>query len=113
MKQRLVTLIDSVGRYIIGEFVSETETSISLKTPIILNIQPDQSSGRLHIQNFPLFFKEFLLPDSRNVWTYAKSAVVIGELDLDTRLVTQYETMTNPQQVKKPEETPVIKLFEE
>ena len=117
MKRKLITLIDSVGRYIVGEFLNQTETSITLKTPIILNIQPDQNSGKLHIQNFPLFFKEFLQPGSQNTWTFAKNSIVLGDLELDDRLASQYESMAHPPEPGNVKSTnsgaPVIKLFED
>lgn len=112
---KLVTLIDSVGRYIIGTFYSENDTSITLKTPVILNVQPDQNSGKLHIQTFPLFFKEFLTAESGNCWTYQKSGIVIGEVELEDRLVQQYNSIANPQLVSQatPTDSKVIKLFED
>jgi hypothetical protein len=113
MKKKLVTLIDSVGRYIIGELKSEDESSITLKTPVMLNVQPDPNTGKLHVQTYPLFFKEFLVKGSDNLWTYAKSSVVIGNLELDAQLVQQYNNIANPQELSKPTDSKVIKLFED
>jgi hypothetical protein len=97
MKEKHVALIDHVGRNIIGKLVSETETTITVNNPVILHVQPQQN-GQLEVQTFPVFFFEFIDRSKRetNTWTYTKSSIVTSEVELDDRILYQYEKINTP-----------------
>ena len=122
-KKDLIVFVDNVGRNIYGELVSQEEKYFWVKNPAIINIGPNASNGQLQVQVLPYFFGEFLKnkEEPKTVWKFsAKSVVVATELDLDEKLLSQYERMfsnakiiTNEKQI-----TPagaaakVVKLFE-
>ena len=122
-KKDLIVFVDNVGRNIYGELVSQEEKYLWVKNPAIINIVPNASNGQLQVQVLPYFFGEFLKnkEEPKTVWKFsAKSVVVATELDLDEKLLSQYERMfsnakiiTNEKQI-----TPagaaakVVKLFE-
>lgn len=122
-KKNLIVFVDNVGRNIYGELVSQEEKYFWVKNPAIINIVPNASNGQLQVQVLPYFFGEFLKnkEEPKTVWKFsAKSVVVATELDLDEKLLSQYERMfsnakiiTNEKQI-----TPagaaakVVKLFE-
>jgi hypothetical protein len=122
-KKDLIVFVDNVGRNIYGELVSQEEKYFWVKNPAIINIVPNASNGQLQVQVLPYFFGEFLKnkEEPKTVWKFsAKSVVVATELDLDEKLLSQYERMfsnakiiTNEKQI-----TPagaaakVVKLFE-
>lgn len=97
MKNKHVALIDHVGRSIIGKFVSETDTTITVNNPVILHCQPE-ANGQLQVQSFPVFFFEFIAKDSRdkNDWTYSKVSIVTSNVVLDEKILTQYEKINKP-----------------
>lgn len=97
MKEKHVALIDHVGRNIIGKLVEETDTTISINNPVILHVQP-QMNGQLEVQTFPVFFFEFIDKTQRssNTWTYTKSNIVTSNVELDDRILSQYEKINTP-----------------
>lgn len=112
----LVKFIDSIGRTILGEELSVTDTSVHVKNPVMVNVL-QQADGQLQVQLIPLFFAEFIDPSSRSEgtkWVYNRNSVVLGEVNLDSRLVDQYSRIFNPVQVQAPRsDEQVIKLFDE
>ena len=99
MKERHITIIDHVGRNIIGRFVSEDDNTLTINNPVILHVQPEQS-GQLQVQSFPVFFFEFIDKENRdmNDWTYTKSNIVTSNVVLDERILSQYEKINTPQE---------------
>lgn len=97
MNTKHVAIIDHVGRNIIGKVVEETPTTITINNPVILHVQP-QLNGQLEVQTFPVFFFEFIDKDKRNTntWTYTKSNIVTSEVELDDRILSQYEKINTP-----------------
>ena len=71
----------------------------------------------------PVFFKEFASPSSEGTWQYLKSNITRSEnVDLDERLVTQYNNMYSVIQAPGTDDTaakarlddqPVVKLFDD
>lgn len=120
MSKDIRIIIDSVGRYIVGEFAEASDSTLKLKNPVLLSIQPNQQTGQLHVQSFPLFFKEFLKGASKEqtTWEFSKSSIIVGtDLELDDRLMTQYENIVNQQPASTPPSNPsgdakVVKLFD-
>ena len=110
MKEKHITLIDSVGRTIIGKFVGEDETSLTLNNPIILFVQP-QEGGKIQVQSIPLFFFELIEKDARdkNNWTFSKSMVTISDIELAEGVLSQYNEINTPKdqqpQVAVPNQT--------
>jgi hypothetical protein len=112
---KVVTIIDHIGRYIVGEVVEETDATLKLKTPVILHVAPHPQTNQLQVQTFPLFFNEFVAKDSSstNVWSFPKSAIIISDVVLEERLQAQYQGMATPPPVVPAGDPQVIKLFDE
>lgn len=105
-----VALIDHVGRNIIGKLVSESDTTITVKNPVILHCQPQQN-GQLEVQTFPVFFFEFIDKATReqNDWTYTKANIITSNVVLDERILSQYEKInTPPEEVVAPSTNPKV-----
>ena len=60
---------------------------------------------------------EFLKDKEKNDWVFNKSAISVSNIELDDRIVTQYENINNPnppiQQQASQEEPEVIQLFDD
>jgi len=124
-KKELIVFVDNVGRNIYGELYSREEKFISVKNPAIINIVPNPSSGQLQVQVLPYFFGEFLKNKEEpvTVWKFnIKNIVEAVQLDLDEKLVSQYEKMFSNSKIITPEKqvvpaaasnaAKVVKLFE-
>ncbi len=110
---KIKTIIDHIGRTVIGTAVSEDDKTITLNNPVIIHVQPNPQTGQLQVQSFPYVFMEFLTAESRNKnhWTFNKTSVVLSEVELDDKIVEQYNNINTP---PKPQPEPeVIKLFED
>jgi hypothetical protein len=124
-KKNLIVFVDNVGRNIYGELLYREEKYFWVKNPAIINIVPNPSSGQLQVQVLPYFFGEFLKnkEEPKTVWRFAeKNVVEASEIELDDKLVNQYERMFSNSKIITPERqvTPaaagtaakVVKLFE-
>lgn len=112
----IITFIDPIGRNIIGEQVSNTDTVISVKNPAMINVAQAQN-GQLQVQLIPLFFAEFISDTTRSegsTWGFNTSTITLGTVEVDARLVDQYTKVfsSTPQSAPATEES-VIKLFDE
>ena len=60
---------------------------------------------------------EFLKDKDKNNWTFAKSAISTSDVELDDRIIQQYENINNPvppiQEGSSQNEPEVIKLFDD
>ena len=54
------TIVDHIGRTVIGNVVKEDSKTLTLNNPVIIHVQPDQESGQLQVQSFPYIFMEQL-----------------------------------------------------
>ena len=112
---KFVTFIDHIGRTIIGAHVESDKTSITVKNPAIIHVQPTQA-GQLNVQTIPLYFREFIGEKSKangTVWKFNLANVVLGvDIDNDPRLIDQYNKLFAAPVQQAPTE-PVIKLFDE
>jgi hypothetical protein len=118
------TFIDNAGRSIFGEVAAETPDTLQLKNPVMITVQ-QQQNGQMAVQLFPLFFQEFVQPDSENsrnnFFTYNKNNIAVGVgFNIEPRIVEQYTRIVNPQLVPVTSDAPqgneepeVIKLFDE
>lgn len=124
-------LVDSVGRTIVGP-MKETDSSVEVENPAIVNIEVRQDTGQIAVQLIPFIFREFVDSDLRTgtvTWSFPKNTVVTSpDLKVDAALQKQYEnvfaqpggqlsptppvenTQPQSQDSKEPE---VVKLFDE
>ena len=122
---KLVSFLDTIGRTILGELKSSTDTSLEVTNPVILNVVPSQD-GKMSVQLFPLFFREFLADKADDVvFTYNKNGITLSNIEaLDFRLAGQYGQMFNKNNLFVPAGTleeakasaakhNVVNLFEE
>ena len=113
------TIIDHIGRTVVGSVTKEDTKTITLFNPVIIHVQPDPQSGQLQVQSFPYIFMEFLKNKDQNNWTFTKSAISTSNVELDDRIITQYQNINNPQPpiqqtpAAAAAEPEVIKLFDE
>jgi len=114
------TIIDHIGRTVVGVVVKEDTKTITLNNPVIIHVQPDAQSGQLQVQSFPYVFMEFLKDKDKNNWTFTKTAICTSDVELDDRIITQYHNINNPQPPIQAgtspaggEEPEVIKLFDD
>jgi len=113
------TIVDHIGRTVIGNVVKEDAKTLTLNNPVIIHVQPDQQSGQLQVQSFPYIFMEFLKDKEQNNWTFNKTVISVSDVELDDKIITQYENINNPQppiagtppaEAGEPE---VVKLFDD
>lgn len=121
-KVNLVSFLDSAQRTIIGENLAETDSSLKIKNPVVVNIVPQSGAdgrpnGQMALQLLPVYFREFQ-GEKKNptIFTYAKSQIVSIEFEggFDFRLYAQYEHIFNAAtaDTPKPEAVPTLKLFD-
>jgi len=123
--KNLSVFIDNIGRTILGETVSDTKTTLEIKNPAIVHVQPNQQTGQISVQLVPVFFKEFQAGDKNDsTWVWLKSNLVTAkDVDLDDRLKQQYTNMFSaivaPSQPQLAgagaggDTPPVVKLFDD
>ena len=112
----IVTIVDHVGRTVVGEKKSETKTTLELSNPVIVHVQPDPQSGQLQVQSFPYLFMEFIKGEEKtNNWTFYKTAIAVAEVELNDTIVTQYQNINTPAPAAAAaaEDADVVKLFDE
>jgi hypothetical protein len=126
---KLVVFLDYLGRNIIAESAESDNTNIlKVKNPVILNCPPAaDNSGRMSVQLFPLFFREFLGDKTEDVFfSFVRDKIVETSIDaIDFRLQAQYHQLFNKnnefvsgdappqQQIEQNKSNDVIKLFDE
>jgi hypothetical protein len=111
---KIRTIVDHIGRTVVGKATKETNATITLYNPVIIHVQPDQQTGQLQVQSFPYIFMEFL--KDKNNWTFTKSAISVSDVELDNRIIQQYENINNPEppiQQNTASEGDVVKLFDD
>tara|TARA_R110002051_G_scaffold214852_1_gene279582 strand:+ start:383 stop:814 length:432 start_codon:yes stop_codon:yes gene_type:complete len=117
--KEIKTIVDHIGRTVVGKLTGETKSTITLFNPVIIHVQPDQQTGQLQVQSFPYIFMEFLKDKDKNNWTFDKSSISVSDVQLDERIITQYDNINNPNPpIQQPqqgtgEEPEVIKLFDD
>jgi len=112
----IITFLDANGRIIYGKYVGEDGNYLRVADPAQIYVQPTQQ-GQLNVQSVPLFFKEFVKNTDPIIWRFNRDNIVINEnLQLDDRLITQYNGILAPR-MQAPAagtgEPKVIKLFDE
>ena len=115
-----VAFINHVGQTLISELVSDDKSSLKVKNPAILHVQPSQT-GQLQVQLVPYIFREFVKAEKRNdgvIINFSKDKVVVVEIDLDEKLLDQYARIFQPfvpsaAAAPSPSKPQVVKLFDE
>ena len=96
--QKITVFLDYVGRTVFGETLdSEDVNVLKIKNPVILHVPPSDASGRMAVQLFPLFFREFLADKSDDVvFSYQKDKIIMSNIEsIDFRLLAQYGQLFN------------------
>ena len=110
----IITIIDHVGRVVVGEKQKETQKSLTINNPVIVHVQPDPETGNLQVQSFPYLFMEFIKGDkNKSNWTFDKTSIVLSDVELDDRIIAQYNNINTPSAKKEDAEPEVVKLFDE
>tara|TARA_R100000742_G_C4267866_1_gene86112 strand:+ start:904 stop:1332 length:429 start_codon:yes stop_codon:yes gene_type:complete len=115
-KKPIKTIVDHIGRTVVGELKKEDTKTITLFNPVIVHVQPDPQSGQLQVQSFPYIFMEFLKDKDKNDWTFNKASISTSNVELDERITQQYANINNPNppiQQQAQEEPEVIQLFDD
>jgi hypothetical protein len=101
--QKIIVFLDNIGRTILGEEQSSSADAVVVKNPVILNVQAAEG-GRMSVQLFPIFFREFLGDKADSVtFTFNNSSITKTDISaLDFRLVGQYNQLFNPNNVFVP-----------
>lgn len=104
-KNKQITIFqDSIQRTIIGNKIAETDTSITVENPLVVNVDQQydpgtgQPTGQMAIQLIPVFFREFMGDkDGKVVFTYAKAQVTTIEVEggFDFRLYSLYDRISD------------------
>ncbi len=126
---KIIAFFDSVSRTIIGEEVTESsnDTTLVVKDPAVLHLQPNPQNGQLALQILPLFFKEFLADRTESVIVeYNKNTITrLKDPILDFKIIAQYQQILNlasqppqaqpgqPQAGPQPSNEEVVKLFDD
>ena len=115
--KKIQTIVDHIGRTVLGVVKKDTKDSITLFNPVIIHVQPDQQTGQLQVQSFPYIFMEFLKDKEQNNWTFDKSNIAVSDVQLDERIIQQYENINNPTPPVLKEDSSsdgeVVKLFDD
>jgi len=119
----LVTFLDTIGRTIIAEPVTEltNEKTFAVKNPAVIQCLPNPSNGQLALQVLPLFFKEFQADKAEGTtWYYQRNLITeSAQFAFDFKLQAQYQQLfaavpaPQPQSQAPNGDTPVVKLFED
>jgi len=109
--------LDNLGRTILGTVTKATDNVFTVKNPVILNVVPLEN-GKMTLQLFPLYFKEFLADKSEDIYfDYQLSQITRSSIKaVDFRLAGQYAQMfSQPQQqaTENSEKAGVVNLFDE
>ena len=109
----MITIIDQIGRVVIGTKVSETDTQLTINNPVIVYVNPNQETGQIQVQSFPYIFVEFLDKEHRdkNNWIFNKSNIVVSDVVLDSAIISQYNNINSIKSQAPASEPEVIKLF--
>ena len=92
----VTTFVDHIGRVILGEVVSDTKDTLKIKNPAIVHIGQNQQTNQIQVQTIPYFFREFVAASAQKqgtTWNFSKDKIVTGEVELDARLIEQYEKL--------------------
>jgi hypothetical protein len=97
MKEKIITIIDHIGRTLIGVESGRTDTTLTLKNPVILHVEMGQQ-GNISFHPFPLFFFELQDKDTRhlNNWTFTLANIVVSDIELSQTVQDMYGKINTP-----------------
>lgn len=118
MQKKIGVFFDTAQRTILGEFVSETDTTITYKNLAMLNIAT--TNGSVSIQLIPVFFNEIKGDRSATTFfTYQKAGITLVSFEggFDVRAASMYDNIFNPPTIDQPvpvqtEETKQVKVVD-
>ena len=117
MSEQIKTIVDHIGRTVVGKVSNEDAKTITLNNPVIIHVQPNPQTGQLQVQSFPYLFMEFIKGDDKtqNNWTFYKSTIAVSDVELDDKILEQYDNINSPPStIVTPDAEPeVIKLFDD
>lgn len=96
-KKDIVVFTDSVSRTIAGVKISETETTLTVENPVIVNAIPNQQ-GQMSLQLIPVFFREILADKNQDCeFVYNKAVITQTNItELDKQIEMQYALLFKP-----------------
>ena len=56
MAKQIKTIVDHIGRTVVGKLSQEDDETITLNNPVIIHVQPNPQTGQLQVQSFPYLF---------------------------------------------------------
>lgn len=121
-----IIFLDPVGRTIMGTVAtSDNADVLNVNNPVVIMVGGD-NSGKMSVQLFPLFFREFLADKNSDVtFSYKKNLVTMSNIEaIDFRLQAQYSQMfskansfvspdAQPESQPQNSEAKVVNLFDE
>jgi len=101
--KKTIVFLDTVGRTVLGELASVDATDTKVINPVILNVVP-ADGGRMTVQLYPLFFREFLADKTDDVtFTFKNNLITVTNIEaIDFRLLAQYAQLFNKNNVFVP-----------
>ena len=123
----LIAFLDAAQRTIIGELELETNETLTIKNPVVVNIVPqhDQATGRptggMALQLLPAFFKEFQGDkNSPVIYEYQKTQITKISFagGFDFKLYGQYAHIFTQEIAAQPvnngaQDKPILNLFDD
>tara|TARA_R110000772_G_scaffold263070_2_gene382608 strand:- start:303 stop:689 length:387 start_codon:yes stop_codon:yes gene_type:complete len=125
---KLVAIVDSVGRVILGrhDVQASTKAQLNLRNPAVVNIQVDQQSGQISVQLIPYIFREFVRAEKRAdgvSWNFQKQSITTSnDLHLEDNILDQYTKIFESidvdqgeivEEIKEPDTVQPVELFDE
>lgn len=113
MQEKLLVFSDQIGRIVAGRKVGETDTSISVLNPVIIE-QEAQAGGQLSVHTFPYVCIEFTEGGEQTlVWEFQKSSIAISQIELEPRLRDLCLKINQPKQPVAPtQNAKIVNLFD-
>lgn len=96
-KEKVIVFGDSVGRLFIGEKVNETETTVEVKAPQVVDTEMNQDN-QVGIKFIPMAYLELLEDATDGAWTFPKSAFSFNDLKASPQAVGLYERVVESYQ---------------
>ena len=99
MKEKIITIIDHIGRTLIGVESGRTDTTLTLKNPVIFSINEEHlRKGSLVPEPWPLFFFELQENNTRhlNNWTFQLNNIVVSDIEVGPMLQEMYSKINTP-----------------
>lgn len=119
MKEQVKVFCDHIGRVVAGVLVSEDAVGFSIKSPVIVSVQLEQSQDgrqKIHVQPVPYIFGNLIKPGTKNVWYFSKSNTVVADVELEPNLEANILAVAAQQEQPTPAEGQgsgkVINLFD-